>query len=435
MQNLINTTNLLFSAIHTERNPIHFAMQSYQNYHASQSKSRRPHYREGNIFIIIVIALTTLGIYKSGNEIEFIRNRLLSNVKSNAIKSQFVERTISIFLSGVHNRRPNGPEMKHFENTLFFRLNKEMESWNIPVVDISIQPSQITLMSMEEEEHFTIMSTPNWKPRDDEVRKRSLKVREGTMKGKLESSRQLSRKKFGQIESDLGYLELTLRLLTNDVQAHTPDVSSTIVYVINKASAYIINDLKTAPNLLDSEKSATKYYENLSAMVCSTEVVLEERIENQTIQPSDSEDSSDVRKFDDIREFVMGRLDNEEDIRGPDDKENLKEIKPPQITQTKKPLRKSKSQSSAHRYRTISACIFVAAFSVIVLWNMARINRKQVECRRRRVELAKLAYVVTEKDYEGTVLTTKYEGSVLDENRFVGTMDKMAENSCREQNI
>jgi len=95
--------------------------------------------------------------------------------------------------------------------------------------------------------------------------------------------------------------------------------------------------------------------------------------------------------------------------------------------------------SKANEYRNISACIFVVTLVMIGFWNMVRLNRKQVERRRRKVELAKVAYQAplsmthgvmdvgmgSRDGFVPSVATVhNYDTPALDDDRYIGTMDK-----------
>jgi len=410
-----------------------------------------------------------------------------------------IERTNRGFITlvGVGNRLPNDIEMYHLENTLFFYLNNAMSNYNghVRIKDVGILPEKSTINNIggkiikgrddddggeqdnddgEEEgdddgirpefvnKSFEnpngsqfVMENRNGPPSVAETQfmPRSQFMPESSV---AEENTQTTialtpyqgfdgNRKRRDSENDVtpNYeLHLEVLITTLCMSSYANDIHDLIISAINEKNVEIINELNVGNELSSDQKVALDYFKNLKLVHCSSisddvHADIEDPNTATTMLPIPTPSPTvDRPKRAAIIETDPG-INFSTPVASPLvlDESTIK--LPPQTAQTAPPI--EYRSNAFERYNTISACIFFVTLIVLGFWNMVRLNKKQVDRRRRKVELAKVAYQaplsmtnglmdmgVTGRD--GIVSTAapahSYDISALDEDRYVGTMDK-----------
>lgn len=233
-------------------------------------------------------------------------------------------------------------------------------------------------------------------------------------------------------------VKVTSRQYVTEESERIEDILLTAVGVHSDA---LMGALINGDELSDNEKEALFYYRNLRNIRCTSVKDARTGIEDHrlatTLPPRVPTSAPTAGRMyaasnpEPVDERLMAppietQIDTNTDPIGNSNSGSVLEKQPKAAT------------SKANEYRSISACIFVVTLIAIGFWNMVRLNRMQVERRRRKVELAKVAYSAplsmtngvmdvgsdSSRRVPSVATVHNYGISALNENRYAGTMDK-----------
>lgn len=384
----------------------------------------------------------------------------------------------SIIISGVTPRPPNGLEIMHFESTLFFGLNEAMNSANInvQVKDVRIL-STFKLIDDEKDSNSNTIEAErgfddeemegddvteddddgmgghddgmeeyddtNWAYGGD--RKRRDTQNDITTLKQKQKQKPKHILRVVQAHETLPFskykIQLGVRITsTQYISSSTPKIERLLLEAINQNVEILREHLQDGKELDTEQKVALNYFQNMEEIFCTKVIDVRPDVEDRsaatalpprppTAAPT-SEGSIPVRSNVQMRAPTQSPAGD-------------KTHKPRDKTHKPKPELQSILMVSprAEQLRNVSACVFVVTLIIIGFWNMVRLNRCQVERRRNKVQLAKVAYQAPLSMASGLmdmgvsdsigsippVATAKiYDNSTLDDDRYIGTMDKTA---------
>jgi len=375
----------------------------------------------------------------------------------------------SIIISGVTPRPPNGLEIMHFESTLFFGLNEAMNSANInvQVKDVRIL-STFKLIDDEKDLNSNIIEAErgyddeemegddvteddddgmeehddgmeefddtNWAYGGD--RKRRDTQNDITTLKQKHKHKPEHILRVVQADETLPFskykIQLEVRITsTQYISSSTPKIERLLLEAINQNVEILRDHLQDGKELDIEQKVALNYFQNMEEIFCTKVIDVRPDVEDRSSatalppRPSTAEPTSEgsipVRSKAQMRAPTQSPVED----KTPKPKPELQSI--------------LMVSPRAEQLRNVSACVFVVTLIIIGFWNMVRLNRCQVESRRKKVQLAKVAYQAPLSMASGLmdmgvsdsigskppVATAKiYDISTLDDDRYIGTMDK-----------
>jgi len=371
-----------------------------------------------------------------------------------------------ITLNGVENRPPNDPEIAHLEASLFYILNSGLSKTKnrkvqINNVEIPLESYSINFNSNidssyvqdnddgggeedsgEEEEDEKEEDGPNLVSGKLEAEDKDYEDNIGQMTYSIPDDRfgGEHRRTSGSVNSETtpNYeLHIEAVITTKSTSYYTAFINELLKSTITQNSNALVAELKAGKDLELKQSVVLEYFNDLTAIGCSSVLYdlhpdIEDKALAQALPPKASptpEVRERVASNPGMPDFSSESVGNSGSSGSRNNNTKL----------THKEQSTEKEPNLFERYNTISACIFVVTLIILSFWNMVRLNRKQVERRRKKVELAKIAYQaplsmtnglmdVGIAGRDGIVLAGaaahNYDISAMDEDRYVGTMDK-----------
>jgi len=364
-----------------------------------------------------------------------------------------------ITLTGVENRAPTHPEIFHLENALWYILNNGMNKHSnrrvqIATVDIPLNSYAMNYAGGQmggggdaggggEEEDEDVEVEEEEENNGPKFVSQMLNT-EDNMDNTAPLTISIQESRFGGAKrriSDSNYeLHVEALITTRSTASDTKAVNKLLELTINENSVYLIRELQAGEDLNTEQLGILEYFNDLKDVGCSSvgydaHPDTEDKATAQTLPPRAAPTPVPTPE---IRQFVASNPQSSESKDGNGGSGENVENEESNFVPTQPISQSIEDESNAfERYNTVSASIFVVTLIVLGFWNIVRVNRKQIERRRKKVELAKVAYQAPLSMTNGLMDVgmagrggivssgaAAYDTSNLDEDRYVGTMDK-----------